>query len=184
MAPRELLASGRPLRSRDALDLVLEIGAHDELVIERRAHPVDRDGDREVLVDGIEIGRRDAAFDHLQPVLGHDGERIDGGIDVLGHDLDAIVLEVALLDRDHGGGRRQRPHHPDPHGLLLRAGAPAKGERHEQGQGDFNRADHGVGSAFLSRPRAGTVPDAEFGTVPGLQRTTKRCCAASGTQPL
>jgi hypothetical protein len=116
MEPRELLASGRPLRS-----------------------PM----------------LRDAAFHDLQPVLRHQGQRVDRGIDVLDHDPDPQILEVALLDRDHGGGRGQRPHHPDPHRLLLRpGGAAAERERQEQGGDDFAQANHDQTSGVIAREGA------------------------------
>jgi hypothetical protein len=85
-----------------------------------------------VLGDRIEIGRRDAAFDDLQPVLRHHGERVGGGIEILGLHPDAGLPEIALLDRDHGGGRRQRPRHADPHGLLGRPRVADEARRPER----------------------------------------------------
>src|SRR5262249_12079808 len=79
--------------------LVLEIGPQHEIMAERARHPVHHHGDRQVLLQRVEIAGRDAAFDHLKLVLRQQGDRVRRGVEVLG---DAEwVLEGYLDARGH-----------------------------------------------------------------------------------
>src|SRR5258708_5248542 len=75
-------------------------------------------------------------------------------------------LRSAALAREKSGGRD----------LLLFPDAV----QHEALKGVYARL-RGLCGAVLRR--AGIVPHSEPGTIPGQQRTTKKCCAAPGKRP-
>src|SRR5215470_10634041 len=87
-------------------DLVLEVGPQHQIVPERARDAVEHHGDRQVLLQRVEIAGGNSAFDQLQLVLCEQRNRVGGGVERLGHDLDAELLEVALLacPQDGGGG--------------------------------------------------------------------------------
>jgi hypothetical protein len=111
---------GAALELLDVLDLVFQVGADQKLVVEWRADAIHRDGNGKVLFDGVEIGRGDAAADDLEAVLSDQRQRIGRAVEVRDLDLDALFLEVALLDGDHRCRRRDRKHLADLDGFLLR----------------------------------------------------------------
>jgi hypothetical protein len=69
-------------------------------------------------------------------VLRQERDRVGGGVEGLGHDLDAVVFEIALLDPPENGGGGDRAHRADLDGHLLgvsHARAADDGETRKQG---------------------------------------------------
>ncbi len=147
---------GLALELLEVGDLALMVGAQHEVMAERARHPVEHHGDRQVLLQRVEVARRNAAFHELQLVLGQQRDRVGGGIEVLVHDLDAELLEVALLDRpqDRDGG--DRAHRADLDGNLLRGRDADAGDHGKTGQQRLLQHDHGqaLPSVSLWRSRA------------------------------
>src|SRR5262245_22557034 len=100
-------------------DLALEVGPQHQIVPERARDAVEHHGDRQVLLQRVEVAGGDSAFDQLQLVLREQRNRIRGSVERLGDDLDAVLLEVALLDRPQDGGGGNRAHRADLDGELL-----------------------------------------------------------------
>ena len=103
-----------PLSWARPRDLALEVGAQHQVVAERARHAVHHDGDGQVLFEPVEVARRDAALDDLQLVLREQREHVGRGVEVLEHELDADLLEIALLHRPQVRGVGDRFHEPDP----------------------------------------------------------------------
>ena len=122
-------------------DLPREIGTDHQMMTERARDPVHHHGDGEILVQRVEIAGRDSALHHLQLVLGQERDHVGGRVEVLGLDLDAELLEVALLDRGEGGDRGDRFHHADLDGDVL---GPSRGRAaHDGEQSKQHVAAHG-----------------------------------------
>jgi hypothetical protein len=112
---------------------------------DRRGHAVGHDGDRQVLLQRVEIAGRDAARDHVEAALREQRDRVRGGVEQLDLDLDVVILEVALLDRDQLRAVRHRARHADTNDLLL----CGRAERREQHAGKDQARQHRFLRAFL-----------------------------------
>ena len=147
--------------------LVLEVRPQHQVVPDRRRYSVGNDGDRQVLLDRVEITGRDAAGDHLQPVRRQQRDGVGGGVDVFDLEPDAGLLEIAALDRDELGAVGDRARHADADRRLLGGGGGrragngnGKAERGEQQWAQRNHGSssmHPVGripSAAPSSPKA------------------------------
>jgi hypothetical protein len=69
-------------------------------------------------------------------VLRQERDRVGGGVEGLGRDLNAVVFEIALLDPPENGGGGDRAHRADLDGDLLGVGharAADDGETRKQG---------------------------------------------------
>src|SRR5262249_4197 len=79
----------------------------------------------------------------LQLVLRQERDRVGGGVEGLGHDLDAVVFEIAFLDPPENGGGGDRAHRADLDGELLGVShAPAADDGETRKPGALNR--HGI----------------------------------------
>ena len=108
------------LQRAQVLHAVLQVRAQHQIMADRRGDAVGHDGDREILLQRVEIAGRDAARDHVEAALRQQRDRIGRGVEQLDLDLDVVLLEVALLDRDQLRAVRHRARDADAHGLLLR----------------------------------------------------------------
>src|SRR5262249_47754076 len=108
-------------------DLALEVGAQHQVVSEWARGAVEHHGDRQILLQRVEISGGNSSLHELQLILRQQGDRVGGGVESLGHHLDAVVLEVALFDAPQNGGSGNRAHRADLNGDLL--GRSSWGER-------------------------------------------------------
>ena len=120
---RAVGGDGLALELPQLRDLALEVGAQHQIVPERARDPVQHHGDRQVLLQRVEVAGGNSALDQLQLVLRQQRDRVGGGIERLGGDLDAVLLEVALLGRPQDRDRGDRAHGADLDGHLLGAGS-------------------------------------------------------------
>ena len=111
----------------DALDLILEVGPDHQIMTDRRGDAVDRDDDRQLLVERVEIAGRYAAGDDVELALRQARHAGGRGLQILKVELDAGVLEVTLLLRHQQCAVRHRAHHADLDGFFRLAGAAGDG---------------------------------------------------------
>src|SRR5262245_32920147 len=117
-------------------DFALEVGTQHQVVPERARDAVQHHRDRQVLFQRVEIAGGNSPLHELQLVLRQQRDRVGGGVERLGHDLDAVVFEVTLLDRPQNRGGGDRAHRADLDGNLLavsRARTADDGETRKQG---------------------------------------------------
>src|SRR5579871_1959391 len=87
-----------------------------------RRYPVRNDGDREVLLERVEIASRDTAGYDLQPIGSQQRNSVRRSVDIVDLDLDADLPEIALFDRDQFGAVRHRACNSDADGFLSHRG--------------------------------------------------------------
>src|SRR4029453_4816124 len=91
-------------------NLALEVGSQHQVVPERARDTIEHHGDGQVLFQRVEVAPGNSSLAELQLILCQQCDRVGGGVERLGHDLDAVFLEVALFDAPQNGGGGNRAH--------------------------------------------------------------------------
>ena len=130
--PAELKPTVRPFRSAGVLIWILQIGAHDDLVIGRRRAAFQRQRHRQALRHRIVESGIDAALRHLHLIGGEKRHRLAERIDALDIDVEAGIAKIALVERHIGRAAGHARHHRD--GDLLRGSR--RGQRQQDGESE------------------------------------------------
>src|SRR6266436_1052992 len=115
-------------------DLAFEVGAQHPVVAERARDAIEHHRDRQILFQRVEIAGGNPSLYELQLVLRQKRDRVGGGVEVFGDNLDAMLLEVALLHAPQNGGGGNRAHRADFYRELLRIGREGGGNDGERGK--------------------------------------------------
>ena len=79
------------LQGADILDGVLQVRTQHQVMADRRGDAVGHDGDRQILLQRVEVAGRDAACDHVEAALRQQRDRVGGGVEQLDLDLDVVL---------------------------------------------------------------------------------------------
>ncbi len=115
-------------------DLAFEVGAQHQVVAERARDAIEHHRDRQILFQRVEIAGGNPSLYELQLVLRQKRDRVGGGVEVFGDNLDAMLLEVALFHAPQNGGGGNRAHRADFNRDLLRIGREGGGNDGERGE--------------------------------------------------